>query len=99
MPVIRTFAPIVVGIGSMHYRTFLAYNIIGGVLWAVGLNLAGYFLGSLIPDVDRYLLPIVLGIIILSVAPTAFHILKDARHRHEILKFLKALPRKIFVIR
>ena len=93
LPVVRTFAPIVAGIGAMEYKTFLAYNVIGGFLWAVGLTIAGYYLGKSIPNVDKYLIPIVLGIIILSVLPTALHILKDPNHRKEILMFIrKRLP-------
>ena len=88
MPMIRTFAPIVAGVGNMEYKTFISYNIIGGFLWGVGLTLAGYFLGSVIPNVDKYLLPIIALIIILSVAPTAIHILKDPNHRKQILLLL-----------
>lgn len=88
MPIVRTFAPIVAGIGSMQYRTFVVYNIIGGFLWAIGLTLAGYFLGRLIPNVDHYLLPIVLGIVILSVLPQTIHILRDPEHREDIKKIL-----------
>ena len=95
MPVIRTFAPIVAGVGTMHYRTFVVYNLLGGLLWAVGLNLAGYFLGSLIPDVDKYLIPIVLFIIILSISPSVIHILKDANHRKSIAIFIKTLPQEL----
>lgn len=84
LPVVRTFAPIVAGIGNMEYSTFLSFNIIGGFLWAIGLSLTGYFLGSLIPDVDKYLLPIILVIIIISVAPTAIHILKDPKTRSKL---------------
>ena len=84
LPVIRTFAPIVAGMGDMHYPTFLTYNIIGGVLWAIGLTLAGFFLGSMIPDVDQYLLPIVGAIVLASIAPTLIHILKDAETRNTI---------------
>ena len=69
MPVVRTFAPIVAGIGRMRYADFLFYNIIGGALWALGLTGLGYFFGSAIPDVDHYLLPIVGAIIIFSIAP------------------------------
>jgi membrane-associated protein len=69
VPVARTFAPTLAGVGQMHYRTFFLYNLIGGALWGFGLPLAGYFLGSAIPDVDRYLLPIILGIIFLSLLP------------------------------
>lgn len=79
MPAVRTFAPIVAGMAEMEYSLFLRYNIIGGLLWAAGMTLLGYFLGSLIPDVDRYLLPIVGGIILVSVSPAAVHFLKDYR--------------------
>lgn len=76
IPVIRAFAPVVAGIGSMHYTTFLSYNIIGGLLWAVGMTFLGYFLGNLIPDVDKYLLPIIGLIILASVSPAIYHFLK-----------------------
>ena len=78
MPIVRTFAPIVAGAGEMHYTTFLAYNIIGGALWAVGVSLVGFFLGNLIPNIDKYLVPIILGIIVLSLLPPIIHTL---RHR------------------
>ncbi|OGK17458.1 hypothetical protein A3D80_02600 [Candidatus Roizmanbacteria bacterium RIFCSPHIGHO2_02_FULL_40_13b] len=88
MPVVRTFAPIVAGIGEMEYKTFLSYNVIGGALWALGLTYAGYYLGKSIPDVDKYLLPIILLIVFLSVAPTAIHILKDPQNRKQLLSLL-----------
>ena len=58
IPFVRTFAPIVAGMGQMNYSRFLAYNALGGAIWAIGVTSAGYFLGNLIPDVDKYLLPI-----------------------------------------
>lgn len=76
-PFVRTFAPIVAGIGKMHYQTFLIYNVVGGLLWAVGITLAGYFLGRIIPDVDKYLLPVLAGIILVSVAPSVWHLFKE----------------------
>ncbi|MDO8497702.1 MAG: DedA family protein [bacterium] len=94
MPVVRTFAPIVAGIGTMHYSTFLTYNIIGGFLWAVGVTVAGYFLGQAIPNVDRYLLPIIILIIIGSIAPTAYHILKDPGHRKQIMNMIRKMIKK-----
>lgn len=95
MPVVRTFAPIVAGVGSMHYRTFMTYNLVGGALWAIGLNLAGFFLGSLIPNVDKYLLPIVLVIVVASVAPSVIHLLKDPENRDGLMKLAKKGLRKI----
>lgn len=81
VPFARTFAPILAGVGEMHYRTFVSYNLIGGFLWAVCLPLLGYFLGSVIPGVDRYLIPIVLVIIIFSILPGLYHVWKDRRVR------------------
>lgn len=69
VPIIRTFAPIVAGIGNMNYKSFISYNIFGGVVWVSGLLLLGYFLGSLIPDPDKYIIPIAFLIIVLSFLP------------------------------
>jgi membrane-associated protein len=79
MPFVRTFAPIVAGIGTMHYGRFLMFNVLGGVLWAVGMPVAGYFLGSAIPDVDKYMLPIVFVIIVVSLLPPAIHMLRERK--------------------
>lgn len=94
MPFVRTFAPIVAGIGKMNYPTFLTYNVIGGTLWAIGVTFAGYFLGSTIPDVDKYLLPIIGGIILVSVAPPLYHVLKTKGQREQILKALNTIIKK-----
>ncbi|MBI4253325.1 VTT domain-containing protein [Candidatus Uhrbacteria bacterium] len=69
IPVVRTFAPVMAGVGAMRYRTFVAYNLAGGFLWSVCLPILGYALGSTIPDVDRYLIPIIIAIILASVLP------------------------------
>ncbi len=74
MPIVRTFAPIVAGIGTMHYGRFISFNVFGGLFWAVGVVSAGYFLGE---AADGYLMPIVIIIILVSVAPPALHVLKD----------------------
>jgi len=79
MPVIRTFAPILAGVGRMEYKTFFAYNVIGGILWGAGLTSLGYFLGNVVPNIDKYLLPIIAFIIIASVAPPVIHVLKEWR--------------------
>jgi membrane-associated protein len=69
MPIIRTFAPIVAGIGMMDYKTFISFNVIGGFLWTWSMLLLGYGLGSLIPEPDKYVLPVVFLIIIVSALP------------------------------
>jgi len=81
VPIVRTFTPILAGVGTMHYKTFLTFNIIGGALWAIGVSLLGYFLGNLIPNVDKYLLPIILLIIIVSMLPNIIHFLKLRKNK------------------
>lgn len=87
MPIVRTFVPIVAGVGKMDHKRFTFFNFLGGTLWTWGMCWAGYYLGSIIPDVDKYLLPIVLFIVILSVTPPILHIYKENKKTwHEKLK-------------
>lgn len=81
IPVVRTFAPILAGVGRMNYRTFLSYNLLGGLFWAVGVTLTGYYLGRAIPDIDRFLLPVIAVIILLSLLPAAVHLFRDQKNR------------------
>lgn len=69
VPIVRTFAPTVAGVGRMEYRKFLAYNILGGIGWVMSMTLAGYFLGRFIPDIDKQIHWIVLIVITLSFLP------------------------------
>ena len=94
MPIVRTFAPILAGVGNMHYGTFVFYNIFGGALWSFGLSGLGYYLGNTIPNIDRYLLPIIAGIIILSVSPTAIHILHNKEYRAQIMRSISRTWKK-----
>jgi len=79
VPIVRTFAPILAGVGRMEYRTFISYNVIGGVLWSTLLIFLGWGLGSIIPGIDRYLLPIVLAIIVISFLPLLREWIKHRR--------------------
>jgi membrane-associated protein len=79
VPIVRTFGPIVAGIAEMNYRSFMMYNVLGALLWTVGLTLGGYLFGNLITDIDRYLLPVILAIIIISFLPAVWHIWKEQR--------------------
>ena len=74
IPIIRTFAPIAAGMAKMHYQRFISFNIFGGIFWVAGIGLGGYFLGTLIPGVDKYLLPIIALIIFLSILPGLSHL-------------------------
>lgn len=75
IPIVRTFAPVVAGAGSMPYRTFVRFNVIGGLLWGVGVTMLGFWLGAAI-DIDKYLYPVIGVIIVLSVLPVFLEIRK-----------------------
>lgn len=85
MPVIRTFAPMIAGVAKMKYRTFLMYNILGALLWAVGVTYAGFYIGSYFHsigiEIDQVLLPIVALILLTSVLPPIVHLTKDKKQR------------------
>lgn len=76
MPIIRTFAPIVAGIGNMHYRTFVVYNVLGGFIWTWSMLWLGYALGALIPDPDKYVIPVVVVIVLVSSFPAIKEVVK-----------------------
>ncbi len=78
VPIIRTFAPFVAGIGAMSYARFLSYNVIGGVLWVSTCLFAGYFFGRL-PFVEKNFSLVILAIIFISVLPGLFEYLKHRR--------------------
>jgi membrane-associated protein len=77
MPIVRTFAPIVAGIGKMDHKRFTLFNALGGTIWVWGMTTAGHFLGTIIPDADKYILPIIAVIILVSVLPPAWHLYKE----------------------
>lgn len=77
LPIVRTFAPILAGVGKMHYPTFLFYNFIGALLWGVGVTLSGYYLGRAFPHAEKYLFPLILGLIIISFVPSIYHVIKN----------------------
>ncbi|MCU0766882.1 MAG: DedA family protein [Gammaproteobacteria bacterium] len=79
VPIVRTFAPFVAGIGKMTYGRFLFFNVTGGILWVVSLTLAGYYFGNL-PIVKDNLSLVIIGIIVASIMPAVIEYL---RHRRE----------------
>ena len=80
VPIIRTFAPFVAGIGTMEYGRFLFYNVTGAVLWVVSLTYAGYYFGNL-PWVKANLTLVILGIVLLSISPGIFEYLRQRAAR------------------
>ncbi|MBA3266964.1 MAG: DedA family protein [Acidimicrobiia bacterium] len=79
IPVVRTFTPVVAGVGQMDYRKFVTFNVIGGFLWAVGVTTLGFLLGEVVPDIERYLLPMIMVIVVVSFIPVARELLKVRR--------------------
>jgi membrane-associated protein len=71
VPIVRTFAPFVAGVGKMHYPTFLWFNVVGGLLWVVLCTVAGYFFGN-IEAVKKHFELVVIGIVLVSVLPLAW---------------------------
>jgi membrane-associated protein len=81
MPIVRTFAPLVAGVGGMEYRRFVFYNIAGGVGWVVSMTSLGYFLGKTVPGIDRHIDVVIAVVIFLSLLPG---IIKLARERWKV---------------
>ncbi len=80
VPIVRTFAPFVAGVGTMNYARFLAYNVVGGVVWVTLFVVAGYFFGN-IPAVRKNFTLVILAIIVLSVLPIVVEWLKARKAR------------------
>ena len=76
IPVVRTFLPVVAGMAEMPWRRYMKWNIWGGLIWVMGVTLAGYFLGRRIPHIEEYILPISLSIIVVSCLPALWHFWK-----------------------
>lgn len=80
VPIVRTFAPTVAGVGRMDYKTFFIYNIMGGIGWVLSMTSAGYFLGRSIPNIEKQIHWVVLIVIFVSLIPILIEFLK---HRAE----------------
>jgi membrane-associated protein len=92
IPIIRTFGPIVAGVSDMPFLSFLGYSIGGAIIWAVGVPVAGYYLGKLVGEsVDRYLLPIVALIVIVSILPGVYHALNTKEKREKVTTSLRKI--------
>lgn len=74
LPIIRTFTPLLAGVAKMVYRKFLFFNVIGDIAWAASVTLVGYYIGSRIPGVDKYILLVIGGVVTVSLVPTLYHV-------------------------
>ena len=97
IPIIRTFNPIVTGISKMHYLKFILHNVIGAFFWTVGITLVGYFsfkaFGHFVApeDIDKYLLPIIVVIVLISISPAIVHLIRNKENRQAIFAKVKSV--------
>ncbi len=70
VPIVRTFVPVFAGISEMKIQKYMLYNVIGGLVWTIIITLLGYYLGNRVPNIDKYILPVIAGIIAISVLPS-----------------------------
>jgi len=81
VPIVRTFAPVVAGVGQMEYRRFLFYNVAGGVGWVTSMTWAGYLLGQTVPNISEHIHVVVIVVILLSMIPIVVELVRE-RRRH-----------------
>lgn len=81
LPIIRTFAPLVAGVGNMNRRRFFIYNLVGAAGWVGSTVMLGYWLGSKIPNIDHYILPAIGAATLFTFGPTLVHLLREPRLR------------------
>lgn len=83
VPIVRTFVPLLAGVGKMRYRSFVVFDAIGDIAWASVITLLGYFVGNRIPNVDHYVLLVLAVVIIVSFGPTLYHVVQALRRRRQ----------------
>jgi len=81
MPFARTFAPVVAGAAKMRYSTFVVYNVVGGLLWIWSMLLTGYYIVKLVPGLEHHVEKLIIGIILLSIAPGIYGWWKSRRNK------------------
>lgn len=95
IPVVRTFVPMVAGVGKMPRKVFMFYNVIGAIVWGASITLVGYWFGSKVPNLEHYLDYFLYGLILFTLCSVAYHILKNKPLRAAILQKFKTAWRRI----
>jgi membrane-associated protein len=81
VPIVRTFAPVVAGVGQMQYRRFVFYNVAGGIAWVTSMTWAGYLLGQAVPNINDHIHILVAIVIVLSLIPIVVELVRERRRR------------------
>lgn len=89
IPIVRSFAPVAAGAGNMNHKQFIFYDAIGDLAWTFIVTLAGYYIGSRIPGIEHYIEPVLIGIVLVFLLPTLYHVFKDPKVRAIIRSKLK----------
>jgi membrane-associated protein len=97
VPIVRTFAPVVAGVSKMPRKRFMFFNVFGGLFWGAGVTLLGYFVGGKIPDVDKYIMPTIAAVTILTFGPAFYHLFKEKENRQRLAEKAKLALRNIFL--
>jgi membrane-associated protein len=84
VPVVRSFAPVTAGAGKMNYTQFIFFDAIGDIAWAASVTLIGYYLGSRVPGIEKYIEPLLLIIVLIFLIPTLYHVFKDPKIRAKL---------------
>lgn len=91
VPVVRSFAPVTAGAGKMPRKLFMFFDAIGDIAWTLVLTLFGYFIGSRIPGINKYIEPVLILVVLAFLTPTLYHILRDPKLRSALrAKFVRA---------
>jgi len=89
VPVVRSFAPVTAGAGNMNRKLFIIFDAIGDIAWTLLITLLGYYVGSRIPHVEKYIEPVLIGVVLVFLAPTLYHVFKDPKIRAAIAAKLR----------
>lgn len=90
IPYVRSFAPIAAGVAKMPRWQFVIYDAIGVIVWAAGVTLLGYWFGSKVPNLDHYILPVLLAVIVLTCLPMLWHLFADKTTRQRLFQAIKS---------
>lgn len=95
VPIVRTFAPVVAGASKMPRERFMLFNVAGAILWGGGVTLAGYWLGQRMPWLENYIDPVIIGIIVISIASALVHLLRDKNTRQALSLKIRSMLSKV----
>lgn len=98
-PIVRTFAPVVAGVGKMPRQRFMLYNVVGAFLWGAGMTLLGYYLGNKIPGLDHYIEYVLIAVVLISFGLSFVHVVKDPKIRTAMWSKIKHAFSSVFLLK